>query len=110
MALDRLLGERRHARGNLAVNRHIGDANFLDWRNEGARLASVTVEKTFALQGGDVLHHRSLARETEVRLDLAGARCDSLFALLGLDEFQDASLPLGKHVVRMNENAQGRKF
>jgi hypothetical protein len=30
-------------------------------------------------------------------LNLARARGDSFFALLGLDEFEDASLPLGQH-------------
>ncbi len=30
-------------------------------------------------------------------LDLARARGDAFFALLGLDEFEDASLPLGQH-------------
>jgi hypothetical protein len=45
-----------------------------------------------------------------VVLDLTRARRDSFFALLGLDEFQNVSLPLGEHVVRMNENAGARKF
>jgi hypothetical protein len=48
-----------------------------------------------------------LARETEVLLDLAGAGRDSLFPLLRLDELQDASLPIGEHIVRMNEKPTG---
>lgn len=95
MALNGLFRERCHAGRDLAVNGHVGDSDFLDRRNERTRFPGMAIEKTFPFQRGDVLHHRSLARETEVLLNFARAWRQAFFALLGLDEFQNASLPLG---------------
>jgi hypothetical protein len=39
-------------------------------------------------------------------LDLARARREAFFPLLGLDEFEHVSLPLGQHVVRMEKNSE----
>ena len=82
--------ERRHSGRNLPVNRYVGDAHLLHRRDQRAGLAGVAVQKAFPLQRVDVLHHRSLAGEAEMMLDFARARGDAFFALLGLDEFQDA--------------------
>ena len=103
MALDGLFRQRRHAGWNLAIDRHVGDADFLDRRDERPRFPSVAIEKPFPFQRREVLHNRSLAGEAEVMLDLPRARRKTLLALLGLDEFQNASLPLGQHAVIIRE-------
>src|ERR1041385_559735 len=60
-------------------------------------LTRVSVEKTFSLQRRDILHHGRLAGEPEVILNLARARCKTLFALLVLNKIKHAPLPLGQH-------------
>jgi hypothetical protein len=55
----------------------------------------MAVEKTFALECGDVLHHRGLTSESKVALNLARARRDSPFALFALNEIKDAFLAIG---------------
>ena len=64
----------------------------------------MTVEKSFPLERVDVLHHRRLARETEMMLDLARAWRDAFLTLLELNEFQDAALSLREHVVCSSRN------
>ena len=98
MAFDGLFRERGHARGDLSVDRDIRDTDFLHRRDKRARFPGVAIEKAFPLEGAEVLHDRGLAGEAKMMLDLARARRDSFFPLLGLDEFQNASLPLGEHV------------
>ena len=56
------------------------------------------IKKTLSLQRGDVLHHRRLAGEPKMTLDLARARRDAFLALLALDEIENVSLPIGQHV------------
>ena len=56
------------------------------------------IEKPFAFQCGDVLHHRCLTGEPEMILDFARARGDSGVALLALNKIKNASLPLSQHV------------
>ena len=56
------------------------------------------IEKPFAFQRGDVLHHRCLTGEPEMILDFARARGDSGVALLALNKVKNASLPLSQHV------------
>ena len=56
------------------------------------------LEKTFPLQSSDVLHHRGLAGETQMLLNLARARRDSLPSLLGLNELENVLLPDSEHV------------
>src|SRR5256885_9032092 len=110
VSLNGLLGQRCHARRNLAVNWNVADPDFLHWRNECPRSASVAIEQTFSLQRREVLHHGSLASEPEMMLDLPRARRDPFFALFRLNEFQNVSLPFGQHIVRMAEKSGGRKF
>src|SRR5437899_1956152 len=86
MSFDRLLGQCGHAGGNLSINRDVGNADFLNWCNQSARLACMSIKETFALERGDVLHDRRLAGETEMTLNFAGARCDPFFPLLVLDK------------------------
>jgi hypothetical protein len=57
----------------------------------------VPIQKSLSLQCGDVLHHRRLAGEPKMILDLARARRDTFLALLALNEIKDASLPLCQH-------------
>ena len=61
------------------------------------------VEKSFPLERVEVLHDRSLTGETEMRLDFPRARRDPFFPLLGLDELQDVSLPIGEHEIMLHE-------
>ena len=98
MAFDGLFGERRHSGRDLSVDRNISDANFLHRSDERSRFARMPIEKTFPLEGAEVLHDRGLAGEAEMMLDLARARRDSFFPLLGLNEFENAPLALGEHV------------
>ena len=84
-------------RRDLSIDRNVGDADFLHGSDERAGLARMPIEKPFPLEGGDVLHDGGLAGEPKMRLDLARAWGDAFFALLVLDEFKDASLPLGEH-------------
>ena len=91
---DVLFGHRRHAGGDLSVNRHVVDPLFLNWRDQRARFAGVTLEKSFLLERGDVLHHRSLTRETKMTLDLARARRQSAIALFALDQVENFSLSI----------------
>ena len=97
MTKDGLLGQCRHAGRDLPINGDISDPDFLHRRDERARFAGVTIEKSFAFQSCDVLHDRGLAGETEVVLNFARARRDSFLALLGLNEIEHAFLPIGQH-------------
>jgi hypothetical protein len=73
------------------------DPDLLDRRDKRAGFAGVTLKKSFLLERSDVLHHRRLAGESEMILDLARARGDALFALFALDEMENASLAVGQH-------------
>src|ERR1043166_8314256 len=106
MSFDRLLGQRGHACGNVSINRNVGNAYFLHRRNLRARLASMPIEETFALEGGDVLHNRGLTGEAEMTLDLARARRDSLFPLLALDKIENVFLTIGQHPTMIGEGDQ----
>ena len=99
MAFDGLLGQGGHPRGNLSINRDVGDAHFLHWSNQGARLARMPIEKTFALERGNVLHDRGLACETKMALDFARAWCNSFLALLALDKIENVFLTVRQHVL-----------
>jgi hypothetical protein len=55
----------------------------------------VPIEKSFALECGQVLHDRSLTGEAEMLLNFPRARRDTFFALLVLDKIENASLPIG---------------
>src|ERR1700730_1709394 len=57
----------------------------------------MTVEKTFALENGQVLHNRGLAGEAKVMLDLTGARSKPFLALLRLNEIENVLLPISQH-------------
>jgi hypothetical protein len=93
-----LLGQCCHSSRNLSVNRYIRDPDFLHRGDKGTRFAGVTIEKSFAREGGDVLHDRRLAGEAKMILDSARAGGDTLLALLALDKIQHASLPIGQHL------------
>src|SRR4051794_3642624 len=97
MAINRLLGQRRHAGWNLAVNRYIHDPHLLDRRDERARFSGMAVDKTFPLECVEVLHDRRLTGEAEVLLNLARTRRDSFLALFALNESEDVSLTIGEH-------------
>jgi hypothetical protein len=58
----------------------------------------VPVQKTLPLEGAEVLHHGCLAGVSEMMLDFARAGSDAFFALLRLDELQNALLSVGEHV------------
>jgi hypothetical protein len=70
----------------------------------------VPIEKAFSFQRRDVLHHRRLAGEAEMILDLASARRDAFLALLALYKIKHAPLPLGQHVEMVMQMTVGRKF
>src|SRR5215467_8432033 len=89
VTFDVLLRERGHACRDLSVNRHVADALFLQRRDQRARLAGVTLEKSFFLERGDVLHHRCLTGKPKMTLDFTRARRDAFLALLALDEIQN---------------------
>jgi len=99
MALDGLLGQGGHPRGNLSINRNISDPNFLHRRNQGARLARMPIEKTFALERGNVLHDRCLAGETKMALDFARAWRNPFLALFPLDKIENVFLTVRQHVL-----------
>ena len=94
MAFDVFFGDGGHAGGNLSVNRNVVNALFLQRRDQRARFAGVTLEKSFFLERGDVLHHRRLTGESKMTLDFARARSESFVALLALNEIQNASLSI----------------
>src|SRR6266446_5003910 len=104
MSFDRLLGQCGHARWNLPINRDVGDADFLNWCNQSARLARMSIKKTFAFECGDVLHDGCLTGETEMTLDFAGARCDPFFPLLVLDKIENVFLTIGQHAIMIAES------
>jgi len=95
MSFNRLLGQCCHSGRNLAVNRNVSDSDFLYRRNERARLTCMSIKKAFSLQHAEVLHDRGLTGEAEMILDFPGARGDSFFPLLALNEIEDLPLPLG---------------
>src|SRR6266487_2929293 len=101
MSFDRLLGQCGHAGWNLSINRDVGNADFLDWCNQSARLTCMSIKKTFAFECGDVLHDRCLAGEAEMTLNFAGARCDPFFPLLVLDKIENVFLTIGQHAIMM---------
>src|ERR1700676_483894 len=70
---NRLLRESCHSRRDLPVNRYISDTHFLHWCDERPGLARVAVQKAFALERVDVLHHRGLTREAEMMLNFTCA-------------------------------------
>src|ERR1051325_7512134 len=94
VTFDVLLGQRRHARGDLSVNRYVVDSLFLHRRDQRARFAGVPLEKSFLLERRDVLHRRSLTGEPKMTLDFACARGESAVALLALDEIQNFFLTI----------------
>ena len=97
MAKHGLLGQRCHAGRDLSVNRYIGDLDFLHRGDKSARFAGVTIEKSFACEGRNVLHDRSLAGEAKMILDFARAGGDTFLALFALDKIKHASLSIGQH-------------
>ena len=110
MAFDVLLRRGGHARRDLAINRHIGDSYFLSRRDQCARFAGVTLEKSFSFERGDVLHHRSLASKMKMTLDLARARGESFVALLALNEIEDAFLAMSQHKPSIGAAVRRCKF
>src|SRR5437868_5587908 len=110
MSFDVLLSQCRHAGRNFAVNRDVVDPHFLHRRDQGARFAGMALQKSFPLEGSEVLHYRSLTGEAKMALDLARARGDSFFALLALDEIEDAFLSLRQHERSIGVSGRGCKF
>src|ERR1700730_18333210 len=99
MPLDGLIGQCRHPGGDLSVNWNVGDPHFLDGRDERSRLARMTIEETFAFERSQILHDGGLTREPEVVLDLTRTWRESFFALLGLNEIEDAPLTISQHAI-----------
>ena len=95
MAFDCLFGQRRHPCRDLAINRNISNPDFHRRSNQCACLTRVAIQKTFAFERRNVLHHRCLACKTEMTLDFARARGDTFLALLALNEIENVSLALG---------------
>ena len=110
VSLDVFFGHGRHAGRDLSVNRHIVDPLFLDRRNQRARFAGVTLEKSFPLERDDVLHYRCLTREPKMTLDFARARGDAFLALLALDKMEDVPLPIGQHELSIGGLPRRCKF
>jgi len=67
----------------------------------------MSIQETFALERGDVLHHRRLAGESKMTLDFAGARRNSFLPLFALDKIQNISLALSEHVLMIVERNPG---
>src|SRR2546428_3393025 len=103
MSFDRLLGECRHAGGNLSINRDIGDSHFLHRGNERPGFARMTIDKTFALQRAKILHDRCLAGETEMILDFTRTWRDAFFPLFVLNEIEDVFLTICQHALSSPE-------
>src|SRR6266403_701194 len=95
MSFNRLLCQCCHSGRNLAVNRNVSDSDLLYRRDERSRLTCVSIKNPFSLQHAEVLHDRGLTGEAEMILDFSGARGDSFFPLLTLNEIEDLLLPLG---------------
>ena len=106
MPLDVLFRQRRHARGNFAVDRNINDPALRRSRDQGARFAGVPLQETFSLERGKVLHDRSLTRKPEMFLDLARARGQTFGPLFCLDKLQDVLLPGSEHVNILPETSR----
>jgi len=98
VAQHSLLGQCCHAGRDLSVDRDISDPDFLHRGDESTRFAGVTIEKTFALEGGKVLHDRRLAGEAKMILDFACAGGDAFLALLALNKIKHTSLAVGQHL------------
>ena len=95
MSFDVLFGQRGHAGWDLSVNRHVVDPLLLHRRDQRARFAGVTLEKSFFLEGGDVLHRRRLTSETKMTLNFARARRQPAVTLLALNEIENFFLAFG---------------
>jgi len=101
VAQHRLLGQCCHAGRDLSVNRYIGDLDFLHRGDKSTRFAGVAIQKSFARQGRNVLHDRSLAGEAKMILDFARAGGDAFYALFALDKIKHTSLAIGQHLKEM---------
>src|SRR5215831_17969834 len=110
VAFDVLLGQRRHARRDLSIDRHIVDPHLLDRRDQRPRFAGVTLEKSFLLERGDVLHYRRLTREPKMTLDFARARRNAFLALLSLNEMKNVSLSVRQHELSIGAVPRRCKF
>ena len=110
MSFDVLLSQRRHARRNLAVDRHIMNTHFLNRRDQGAGFAGVTLQKSFPLERAEVLHDRGLTGEPKMTLDLARARGQSALSLLALNKIENFSLPLSQHELSIGALTRRCKF
>src|SRR5205814_6649177 len=93
-----LIGQGRDPGPDLYVNRDISNPDFLHRGDESTRFAGVTIEKTFALEGGKVLHHRRLAGEAKMILDFACTGGDAFLALLTLNKIKQASSTVGQQL------------
>jgi hypothetical protein len=82
----------------------------LHGRDQRARFAGVALEKSFPLQGGEVLHHRSLTGETKMALNFARARREPFFALLALNEIENALLSVRQHELSIGAPGRRCKF
>ena len=108
MALDGLFRERGHACRDLAVDRHVGDPDFLDRGDQRPGLAGVPIEKTLSLQGRDVLHHLlSLENCAPAANQSVPQELEGLFLDLGTFK-QRADLLLGK--IQAASNALSRSL
>src|SRR5215471_11184447 len=103
MPFNALLSQCRHSSRNLTVNWNVGNPNLHGWRDQRSSFARVSVKKPFSLQRRDVLHHRCLAGEPEMVLDLARTRRNAFFALLALNKIKNASLPVRQHAGTMRQ-------
>src|SRR5215471_13308932 len=97
MPFNALLGQRRHSRRDLAIDRNIGNPDFHGWSNQRSRLARMPIQEALALQRGEVLHHRCLASKPEMILDFARAGRDPFLALLSLDKIEHVFLTIREH-------------
>jgi len=108
VAQHSLLGQCCHAGRDLSVNRYIGDPDFLHRGDKSTRFAGVAIEKSFAREGGNVLHNRSLAGEAKMILDFARAGGDTFFTLLALNKIKHTSLAIGQHFKEMMQRIGSR--
>src|SRR5882672_11340523 len=98
MAVGLLHGLDRQAGGDHAVEGDVDEraAGMMGGMEEAAGLAGEAVQGTFFRERIDMTLDGKWTRETEMRLDLADGRRDSLLTLMRVDEIEDLLLACGE--------------
>ena len=98
MAFNRLLGQRRHARRDLPVDRNISNPDLHGRSDQRPGFARMPIEKAFSLERGNVLHYGCLAGEAEMVLNFTRAGVIPFSRCSRWMKSRTLSLPLGQHV------------